>query len=106
MRRALGHLLDNAIEGTPEGGKITIELPKPTDDDDWRGKVIINDDGTGMTPDELARAEGELSADDSSEAESTGLGIRLARQLIEAHGGTLELSSEKGVGTSAEIILP
>ncbi|EAQ29943.1 two-component signal transduction histidine kinase [Erythrobacter sp. NAP1] len=106
LGRALGHLLDNAIEATPEGGKITIELPKPTDDDAWRGKVSISDTGKGMTPDELARAEGTLNSDDSEMSEGSGLGIRLARQLIEAHGGTLDLTSRKDVGTSAVIVLP
>ena len=94
---------------------INIELPKPRRDDDWRGRVIIADTGKGMTADELARAQGVRVKDASGEAGAdeagadvagSGLGIRLARQLIEAHGGALELSSEKGVGTKAVITLP
>ncbi|AWW74539.1 histidine kinase [Erythrobacter sp. KY5] len=106
LARALGHLLDNAIEATPKGGKITIELPKPSEDDTWRGKITISDNGKGMTPDELARAEGTLSADETEVSEGSGLGIRLARQLIEAHGGSLDLSSKKDVGTRAVVTLP
>lgn len=105
LGRAVGNLLDNAIEHTPEGGKIVIEIPKPTDSDEWRGMIVISDNGHGMTPDELARAEGSLRGGDDA-GEGTGLGIRLARQLVEAHGGSLEMASEKGRGTVAAITLP
>lgn len=105
LGRAVGNLLDNAIEHTPEGGKIVIEISKPSVNDEWRGMIVISDNGEGMTPDELARAEGSLRGGDEA-GEGTGLGIRLARQLVEAHGGTLEMASEKGRGTVAAITLP
>ncbi|WP_416831624.1 MAG: PAS-domain containing protein [Erythrobacter sp.] len=105
LGRAVGNLLDNAIEHTPEGGKIVIEIPKPSVNVEWRGMIVISDNGEGMTPDELARAEGSLRGGDEA-GEGTGLGIRLARQLVEAHGGTLEMASEKGRGTVAAITLP
>jgi signal transduction histidine kinase len=104
LGRAVGNLLDNAITGTPESGQIVIEIPKPAGDDDWRAMIIITDNGAGMTADELARAEGALRSGEAGEG--SGLGIRLARQLVEAHGGTLEIASEKGVGTVAAITLP
>ncbi|MEM7779937.1 MAG: PAS-domain containing protein [Pseudomonadota bacterium] len=106
LGRALGHLLDNAIAWTPKGGQIDIALPKPGAEDEWRGRIILADNGSGMTPDELARAEGSLVSAADSETGSSGLGIRLARQLVEAHDGTLELESEKGAGTKATITLP
>lgn len=102
LGRALAHLLDNAIEHTARGGKIVIDLPKPDQGDEWCGRITILDNGAGMTAQELARAEGAADADE----EGSGLGVRLARQLIEAHDGTLELASEKGVGTEAVITLP
>ncbi len=104
LGRAVGNLLDNAIAGTAENGKIVIEIPRPGEGDDWRAMIIVTDNGAGMTADELARAEGALRSGEAGE--SSGLGIRLARQLIEAHGGTLEIASEKGVGTVAAITLP
>ena len=100
LGRAVGNLLDNAIAGTDEGGKIVIEIPKPGDGDDWSAMIAIRDDGRGMTSEELAQAVG------AGEGQGNGLGIRLSRQLIEAHGGTLEIESRKGVGTVAAIILP
>ncbi len=105
LGRAVGNLLDNAIAYTPKGGKVVIEIPRPGDDDEWTGMIIISDDGPGMTPEELARAEGVLDQGDGP-GENTGLGIRLARQLVVAHGGTLELASEKDRGTVAAITLP
>ncbi|KWV92783.1 PAS domain-containing sensor histidine kinase [Erythrobacter sp. YT30] len=111
MGRAIGHLLDNAITGTPEDGKILIEIhPGPKDNADgkeWAAQIIISDNGSGMTEEELARAlEGDDPDSDGEVKKRTGLGIPLARQLIEAHGGEFDLQSEKGVGTTAIILLP
>ena len=105
LGRAVGNLLDNAIEGTPKGGKITIEIPKPSEEEDCRAMIILSDDGRGMSSEELARAEGGLQTNEG-DGESSGLGLRLARQLVEAHGGSLEIASEKGVGTVVAIRLP
>lgn len=107
LGRALANLLDNAIAHTAKGGKIVIELPEPGKEDRWKGKITMRDTGAGMTPEELARAEGTLRSEASEgKGSGQGLGIRLARQLIEAHDGTFELTSEKGVGTRAIITLP
>jgi len=108
LGRAVGNLLDNAIQATAEGGKIIIEIPKPGESDEWRAMIVISDNGRGMSPDELARAEGNLSGANSQSgdvSQGTGLGIRLARQLVDAHGGSLEIASEKGAGTVAAITL-
>jgi signal transduction histidine kinase len=61
-----------------------------------------------MKPSELARALDGFSLDPTGKSGTrrTGLGLPLARQLIEAHGGRLDLASEKGVGTTATITLP
>jgi signal transduction histidine kinase len=107
LARAVGNLLDNAIAGTPEDGKILIEIAKPEADSDWQAEIVITDNGTGMTADDLARAQGPVRiGDDGAPQKRSGLGIPLSRQLIAAHGGTLELASEEGVGTVAMIRLP
>lgn len=104
LQRAIGHLLDNAIAHTPRGGRILIDIAKR------RGlnRIVISDNGEGMSQHELARAlEGiRMSADGKGIERRQGLGIPLARQLVEAHGGTLEIQSRKNAGTTAAITLP
>jgi signal transduction histidine kinase len=107
LGRALGNLIDNAIAGTPAGGRIVIELRKAPQGSDFAVEISIADNGRGMTTQELARALGGLApARDGTPERRSGLGIPLARQLIEAHDGTFEIASRKGVGTTATIRLP
>ncbi|MEM7688373.1 MAG: PAS-domain containing protein [Pseudomonadota bacterium] len=107
LARAVSHLLDNAIEGTPEGGRILIDVPRPGEDDEWTAAIVISDNGKGMAAEELAQALGHAPEGPGGEvATRNGLGIPLARQLVEAHGGVLELHSEEGAGTAAMILLP
>lgn len=108
MGRAMGNLIDNAIGGTPEGGRIVIEIRRLADGVPGAGmEVMIADNGKGMSSAELARAMGGVRTEkDSAPERRTGLGIPLARQLIEAHDGTLEIVSRKGAGTTATIRLP
>ncbi len=105
LNRAFAHLLDNAITATPPSGRIIIEI-KPTAD---AIRVSITDSGAGMTQAELARAlEGLRTTDGMVMERRQGLGLPLARRLIDAHGGTLELASRKGgsSGTTATVTLP
>jgi signal transduction histidine kinase len=107
LTRAMANLLDNAITGTPEGGRIVIELRKAAEESGMAVEVIIADNGRGMSAQELARAQGgALPGKVGTPERRTGLGIPLARQLIEAHDGTLEIASRKGAGTTATIRLP
>jgi signal transduction histidine kinase len=104
LGKAIGQLLDNAIAATPAGGKILVALSRRK----GVSEIVISDNGAGMTQQELARAlDGLRQAPDGSGLERRqGLGIPLARQLVEAHGGTLEFVSRKGEGTFATIRLP
>jgi signal transduction histidine kinase len=104
LARALGHVLDNAIAATPSGGRILVEVGTNKD----RARIVISDSGKGMDTAMLARAlDGlKLSADGKAVERRQGLGLPLARQLVEAHGGTLELMSEPRQGTTAIIELP
>jgi signal transduction histidine kinase/PAS domain-containing protein len=105
--RAVGNLLDNAITGTPEGGRIVIDLSKLSEDEGGGIQIVISDNGRGMTLQELASAQGGMrAAKEGGPERRTGLGIPLARQLIEAHDGTLDIASRKGAGTTATIRLP
>jgi signal transduction histidine kinase len=104
LARALGHVLDNAIAATPRGGRILVEVTRSK----GQARIAVSDNGPGMDAASLARAlDGlKVSADGKAMERRQGLGLPLARQLVEAHGGTLELMSEPGQGTAAIINLP
>ena len=103
LGRAIGNLLDNAINATPKGGRVLVALSRRKQGP----RIVISDNGPGMKPSELARAlDGYRIGPDGKPESRRGLGLPLARQLIEAHGGRLDLQSEKGVGTTATISLP
>ncbi|MBS1240129.1 MAG: two-component sensor histidine kinase, partial [Proteobacteria bacterium] len=104
LGRAIGHILDNAIAATAPGGKILVDLARLKNG----VRLVVSDNGTGMTQQEAARAlDGYKIAPDGKTAERRqGLGLPLARQLVEAHGGKLKLVSEKGAGTTVSITLP
>lgn len=99
MTEALLNLVGNAIEACDRGGTVTIV------DRDGDGSRLLEvvDDGRGMTP-ELAARIGTPYV--SEHPGGTGLGVALARQVIEQHGGTLEYESAPGRGTRAIIRLP
>ncbi len=105
LRRAFGHLVDNAIDATPAGGRILVECVRRPD---RKVQVVVSDNGRGMEPAHLARAlEGlAIASDGAGTDRRSGLGLPLVRQLIDAHGGTIELMSEPGQGTSALVMLP
>ena len=108
LARAVGHVLDNAIAATPRNGRILVELSRHRTKGHDSARIVVSDNGAGMDAATLARAlDGlRISSDGKTVERRQGLGLPLARQLIEAHGGTLELMSEPGQGTTAIIELP
>ena len=108
LARAIGHVLDNAIAATPRDGRILVELSRHKAKGHDNARIVVSDNGAGMDAATLARAlDGlRISVDGKAIERRQGLGLPLARQLIEAHAGTLELLSEPGQGTAVIIELP
>lgn len=103
LARAIGQLVDNAVAATGRGGKILVDIGRSSEG----ARIVVSDNGPGMSKQELARIqEGLRVLPDGKVERRQGLGIPLARQLVEAHGGTLTLESRKGAGTTAMILLP
>src|SRR5262249_36228455 len=100
MRQILINLLSNAVKFTPEGGVVTIRL-EPAEDGGLA--LVIADTGIGMTEEEIAIALEPFSQVENAltkKFEGTGLGLPIARRLIELHGGRLEIASAKDHGTT------
>ncbi len=99
------NLLSNAVKFTPEGGTVNVRAEMR------QGDVVttIIDDGIGMTAQDLEKAMLPFTQVDSSltrRFEGTGLGLPLAKLLVEGHGGTLHMESEPGSGTMVTVRLP
>jgi two-component system, OmpR family, sensor histidine kinase BaeS len=105
INEVLGNLLSNAFKFTPHGGSVELSL-EPVD-----GGVLmeVHDTGAGIPPEQLPHIfEKFYQADNqrSARASGAGLGLAIAKQIVEAHGGTISCESTPGVGTTFSIMLP
>jgi signal transduction histidine kinase len=103
MRQVLANLLDNAVKYTPEGGRVRIRARAH----DGRAVLTVEDTGPGIPPDELPRVWERLYRGDRSRStRGLGLGLSLVKAIVEAHGGSVDVSSVPGTGSRFEIRLP
>ncbi|GEM_PF-1136990 len=101
LRQALLNLVLNAMQASPKGGAVTIEIAKSCGD--GAGVIRVIDRGVGMTPEILERIRKPYY---TTKDGGSGLGIAIARGIVEQHGGTLHFESAAGRGTTATIFLP
>ena len=100
IREVIGNLLSNALRHTPAGGSVDVRIATTGGD----VTVSVRDTGSGMTADEVARAFDRFYKGSSSRG--SGLGLTIARGLVEAHGGAIRAVSEPGRGTTIAFTLP
>lgn len=106
IEQALVNLLSNAFKYSPHGGEVSVSVREAQREGAAHAVISIRDQGIGMTPEQLSRAfERFYRADASGNIPGTGLGLNLVKEIAEIHGGTVELSSEAGVGTVASLWL-
>ena len=106
LRQIFTNLVSNAIKFTPEGGIVTLEAKQL---DDGRIAGIVSYSGIGMSAEEVKVALTPFGQVDGSRArwrDGTGLGLPIAKSLVELHAGELRVSSEKGQGTQIWVLLP
>jgi len=106
LTHIVSNVLSNAIKFTPSGGKVKLEALRTKD---CGVAILIRDTGVGMDADEIKIALepfGQVDGGRSRWREGTGLGLPIAKALIELHSGELEIRSKKGAGTEVAIILP
>ena len=102
----LVNLLSNAVKYTPEDGQITMSLDERPDSS---LAIEIRDTGAGMSPSEIPTALtqfGRTSNASGREFPGAGLGLPLVVAMIELHGGSFNLESELGKGTTATLTIP
>jgi len=106
LQQILTNLLSNAVKFTEAGGEVSLKV--------WcrpeSGCVIqVADTGIGIAPKDIPKALSQFGQIDnvlSRKFDGTGLGLPLAKTLVELHGGSLDLQSEPGVGTTVTVRLP
>ena len=105
MKQILLNLISNAIKFTQAGGTIEVHA----DHDAGTSRIVIKDSGIGIPPEAMSRILvpfGQVESEVSRRHQGTGLGLPLAKTLVELHGGTLNIASELGRGTTVTVNLP
>ena len=110
IRQILVNLLDNSIKYNKRGGTVTFSSTiKPLDDEHAVFCFSVSDTGIGMTPEFLTRIyepfaqEGD---DERSKFQGTGIGMSIVKSLLDMMGGTIEISSEVGAGSTFNVQIP
>ncbi|MGV2901233.1 sensor histidine kinase [Microbacterium sp. AGC62] len=105
LRQVLDNLLSNAVKYTPSGGRITARLRAMG----AQAELVLSDTGMGIAPDELPRLFEPYFRSDAAirgGIAGTGLGMGIAREIVVAHEGTIEVTSEVGQGTTVTLRFP
>jgi signal transduction histidine kinase len=105
LEQVFENLLTNAIKYSPDGSDVIVRL----EDGGVEAAVTISDQGAGIAPDQLPHLFSRftrLQAATASGAPGLGLGLYIARSLVEAHGGRVWVESKVGVGSTFGFVLP
>jgi len=103
LEQVAANLIDNAVKYTPSGGRVDVEVRREGD----AAILRVRDTGSGIPADEVPRIFDRLFRGDTSRAErGLGLGLRLVKAVVEAHGGTVDVVSEPGRGSVFTVSLP
>lgn len=109
LTQVLINLTGNAIKFTPEGGSVTIQVKLEKAGDPCWVRFEVTDTGIGISTDQLHKifdSFSQESSDTTRKYGGTGLGLSISKNLVELQGGTLQVSSTKGVGTTFWFLLP
>ncbi len=105
LQQVLLILIDNAIKHTPTGGSVTVRVRRLPN----VGQIEVSDTGSGIPTEDLPRIFDRFYRADNARGRSyggTGLGLAIAKMLVDAHRGTLSVTSTVGAGTSVWVRLP
>ncbi len=105
IKRVLYNLVSNAIKFTPEGGRVGLSAQVR----DGMVEISVSDNGIGISAEDQQKIFGEFEQVESTKArrfEGTGVGLALAKRLVELHGGSIRVESELGEGSRFTFTLP
>ena len=101
--QVLGNILGNALKFTPEGGRIAV---RGWGEDD-RFRIEVSDTGAGMPQEQLPHVfDKYYQIGEQARSKGAGLGLAIAHEVVQAHGGTISVTSQEGAGTTFRIDLP
>lgn len=106
LRKVFGNLIGNAIRFTPAGGMVSVEARATQE---GGAAVCVRDTGRGMSSEEIAVALSPFAQVDAGRArsrEGMGLGLPIAKALVQLHGGRLDIRSARSLGTEVTVTLP
>jgi len=106
LKKVMINLLGNAVKFTPQGGAIEIRAGVEAD---GGFAIVVSDTGIGIAPEDIPKALqpfGQIEGTLTRSHEGTGLGLPLSVSIMEHHGGSLELRSTLGAGTTVTVRLP
>ena len=106
LHQLVTNLVENGIRYTPAGGHVTVSVRMA---DHAMARLDVTDDGIGIAPEHLPRVFDRFYRVDPARARATGgtgLGLAIVKHVAESHGGTVEATSEPGVGSTFSVLLP
>jgi two-component system sensor histidine kinase SenX3 len=105
IQQALTNLVDNAIKHSPAGSTVSVELQA----DAASARIFVEDDGPGIPAEEQERIFEpfyRLGSELRRETQGVGIGLSIAKHIVEAHGGQITVESSPGAGSGFTIVLP
>jgi signal transduction histidine kinase len=109
IAKVLNNMVDNAIKYSPSGGTVRLSTTEVNSNGETRIEIRISDQGIGMSQEEQEKLFSKFyraKNDTTTRISGTGLGLYLSRYFVEVHGGTLQVQSTPGQGTTFIIGLP
>jgi PAS domain S-box-containing protein len=102
LGQVVDNLLANAIKFTPEGGRIAVRLTESG----GMAALVVEDSGIGISEDDLGRRFFRARSATEQAIPGTGLGLAISKGIVEMHGGTLDVESELGYGSTFTVRIP
>jgi signal transduction histidine kinase len=105
VQQVLVNLIGNAVKFTPDGGSVRVAVKYRSDAQ--QVEISVSDTGIGIAPQQQSQIFEEFGPTRRTHPEQgAGLGLAISRRIVQAHGGTIRVSSEPGRGSTFEVVLP